>query len=382
MNILLDDSLVCGASIFAPYGALRVLPAGAIDEEAVAWADVLCCRSKVSVDEQLIGQQSLRFVGTATAGLDHMNQPLLRSRHIPFAAAVGCNAESVADYVSAAFCKWLLERNQAPHQLRAGIVGYGHIGRIVAQRMRALGLPLNLSDPPLAAQWQKTPKMAEASVQFEPLARVLEADVVSLHVPLVTAGAWPTRHLLGDRQLAAGLQPKLLLSCGRGETVATEAFTRWCTASDHAGVVDVWETEPEVDMALLDAAWLATPHIAGYSLDGRINATLSVRDSMLSALKLPRATQGAEGLPELNPPPILDVDISGIEEALALVVKIYDPGRDHQHFLKRCAESDRAQAFAGVRKNYWSRRDFRCIRIAGAGGEAARVLGALGFQLQ
>lgn len=381
IKILLDDSLLYAELLFAPYGELRSQPADAINEETLAWADVLICRSKVRIDEALIGSQKLLFIGSATTGVDHVDQAMLCARNIPFFAATGCNAESVADYVVAALCKWLLTEGKMPKGLRAGIIGYGHIGQLVAQRLRTLGLDIGISDPPLAANWELTSTKLSAATQFAPLQSVLNADVVSLHTALVRSGTWPTYHLLQADNLAQ-LRPKsLLLSCARGEVVANKVLIDWAAEPDHRAVIDVWENEPKLDAALLSEAWLLTPHIAGYSLDGRAQATLSVRDAMLYQLNLQQVPTTARLPPEMAPPPVIQADIDSIEEALTLINKIYDPGRDHARFLRALDSTDDTDAFRATRINYWSRRDFSRIRIHGAKGHAAHILGGAGFQL-
>lgn len=381
MKILLDDSLVYGEVLFEPYGELRSLPAALINEEALAWADVLICRSKVRIDEALIGSRQLLFIGSATTGVDHVDQELLRSRNISFFSAAGCNAESVADYVIAAFSKWLLAEARTPQGLRAGVIGYGHIGRLVAQRLEALGLELRISDPPLTAHWNETATKPDVVRCFAPLNSVLDADVVSLHTSLVTSGTWPTHHLLHTGNFTQ-LPPKsLLLSCGRGAVVANDALIDWAVVPGHAAVVDVWEGEPELDEELLNAAWLLTPHIAGYSLDGRIQATLSVRDAMLCRLNMPQAPTNAGLLPEITTPQVIQIDIDSTQEALTLITEIYDPGRDQESFLYARKHTNHADAYTDTRKKYWPRRDFSNIRIQGAKGDAAHILGGAGFQL-
>lgn len=370
LNILLDASVVFGERLFRPLGEVRLKPAHQIDTEDIRWADALICRSKVQVNEQLVAGHHLLFVGTATAGVDHLDEDFLRTRAIPYSDASGCNAQSVADYVIAVFCRWLLVQGRVPAGLSAGVLAYGQTGRRVAERFGQLGLNVKVSDPPLA----KT----RSNLLFATLRATMAADVVSLHAPLVTQGEWPTKGLVDEVALDYTAKEALLLSCGRGEVTSTQPLIAWARQPGHKAAIDVWENEPVVDQTLLDSAWIATPHIAGYSLDGRVNGTLMVRSALLKVLDLPDTPLA---LPELaRPRPVL-TEADSLHDALQVVASLYDPGLDDNHFRVGQRQSDRAAAFRAFRRDYWPRRDFNRMTVQGARGEAADFLAAIGLRV-
>lgn len=370
MNILLDADVLFGEQFFSDLGTVRIRPADQITTSELAWADVFICRSRVRVNAALLGGHRPFFIGTATAGMDHFDEDLLCSKGIPYTSAAGSNAKSVVDYVIASMCLWLQAAGRTLEGLSAGIVGCGHVGSDLLLRLQALGIRVSVSDPPLEAAGRQ-------GLPFRAFEEVLAADIVSLHTSLVNTGDWPTRQLLNAAAFALIPEGSLLLSCARGEVVHDEALLDWAMRPANTAVVDVWQNEPAIDRALLKAVSVATPHIAGYSLDGRAGGTRSLRTSLLKLLG-----QTDKPMPEIaelaKPMPMM---LLTEDSAQAVAIRAYDPRVDDRALRDCQLQPDRAAAFQQLRSSYRMRRDFDQQRIIGARGQTADALLAMGFNV-
>lgn len=230
-------------------------------------ADALIVRTRTHCCRELLEGSAVKFIVTATIGYDHLDTAYLDSAGIEWTNCPGCNASSVAQYVRSSLL--LLARAgvlSLDPSCKVGIVGVGHVGTLVADVCRSLGCSVLLCDPPRAARGEQG---------FVPMSDIeAQCDVVTFHVPLTRDGSCPTFHL-GDAAFFARLRRKpVVFNTSRGAVVDNEA---WVSALDtgqiRAAVVDTWEHEPDVSRALLQRAFIATPHIAGYSADGKANAT-------------------------------------------------------------------------------------------------------------
>ena len=224
-------------------------------------------RSVTQVNEALLADTPVRFVGTATIGTDHVDLPWLERQGIGFSSAPGSNADSVVEYVLSSLLHLARERGFDLFDKVVGIVGVGNVGGRLQQRLQTMGIEVLLCDPPRVDQ--------EGEAGFVDLATLLQqADIVSLHTPLVRSGPWPSWHLFNAEALALLKPDAILLNTGRGSVIdnrALLAFKR--QRPDVTLVLDVWEHEPEVDPQLAALCAVATPHIAGYALDGKIRGS-------------------------------------------------------------------------------------------------------------
>lgn len=239
---------------------VRYLPGREIGPAEVHDAAALLVRTRTRCDAALLEGSSVRLIATATIGTDHIARDYCASRGIAVAAAPGCNAAAVAQYVMAALRTLGLDKPGTT----IGIVGAGHVGSLVAESARKAGLRVLLNDPPREA--------AEGPAGFAPLPELLEkSDIVTLHIPL-----WPENRDFADAAFFAQLRPGAsFINASRGEVVDEDALLASRTKLDRL-VVDVWKNEPDINLALLAAADIATPHIAGYSIQGKINGTQAV----------------------------------------------------------------------------------------------------------
>ena len=383
MHLLIDENIPCAADAFGPLGTVRTMPGRDITSAAVREADVLLVRSVTPVGPALLAGSRVQFVGSATIGTDHIDQAYLRQRGIAFAHAPGSNARSVVEYVLAAVV-YLTTISEMPLRGRTvGIVGCGNIGQRLADRLPALGVRVLRNDPPRAA--------AEGVGDFVGLEEVLRtADIVTLHVPLTTTGAHPTHHLFNTDTLAA-LQPGAwLINSARGAVVDNAALEAALPGGPPArAVLDVWEGEPTPRLPLLAQAALATPHIAGYSYDGKVRGTQMLHDALCAHLGRSSVWSKEAVLavdPEafaLTPP---DPSLPQAAYLHALVRQMYDITADDAALreVTSLPPDERGPHFVNLRKMYRRRRSFGRYTIAAAAvlhAYRTAVADGLGVQL-
>lgn len=355
---------------FGTLGDVVALEGRSLTPEDVCDADLLATRSTTPITRELLEGSRVRFYGTATIGTDHIDIPYLAEAGIPWAAAPGCNANSVAEYVTAAL---LLLGGRHGFELAGktlGVVGVGNVGRRVVAKGRALGMRVICNDPPR----QRDPTDAEAQAFTDLDALLAEADVVTFHVPLNREG--PDRSVgLADAARLARMKPgTLLINAARGAVVVGDALLA-ALASGHIShaVLDTWEGEPDFRPDLLAHVDLGTPHIAGHSFEGKVNGTVMVYEAACAHLGVaPRWT------PQLPTPPVphIDLDASGLapEELLRqLVLRVYAIEEDDQRLRAAAAGDDTARrhAFDQQRKNYPMRREFPATTVSLTGASAA-----------
>lgn len=377
LTIVADENLPFVADAFSEFGTVQALPARQITNRALQYADVLLVRAVTPVNRDLLAGAPVRFVGTATIGTDHVDTGWLRQQGIAFASAAGCNANAVSEYVLTALACVTAMKGLSLPQLELGIVGAGNIGRRVARWARALGLRVLLNDPPLQRH--------TGSAEYLPLEALLEADVVTLHVPLTRKGDDPTWHLFDARRLARLRDDVVLINTARGAVIDNQALGAWLAQRPQAtAVLDVWEGEPAIDAGLLERVFLGTPHIAGYSLEGKVNATALLHRALAKFL-------GQEGSwrPELPVVPAATKTVAGdgtLAEVLhAATSQVYDLRRDDRALRELAAlpPADRARRFEALRADYALRREFAnyAVHLQPMAIDKAAALQAVGFRV-
>ncbi|NVK44079.1 MAG: 4-phosphoerythronate dehydrogenase PdxB [Oceanospirillaceae bacterium] len=375
LNIVADENIPALDALFGPLGSIRRLPGRQMTADALVDADLLLVRSITRVDRALLDGTGVRFVGTATIGTDHVDLDYLAGRGIAFSSAPGCNADAVVEYVLTVLYQLAAEQGFSLRDKTLGIVGVGNVGGRLQQRLERLGIRLLLNDPPRAEQ---TP---QGFVALDEL--LASADIVSMHTPLVRDGLHPTYHLL-DADALSRLKPgAILLNAGRGGAIDNEALLAFARQrSDLTLVLDVWEHEPVVDPELAQRVKFCSPHIAGYSLDGKIRGTHMLYEAVCRYLGTTPEIALEVCLPA---PAIRRVDVSRQVEPLELMRLLYDPYRDDRELRATLAlpEPERGQAFDRLRKTYPVRREFATLRVRGDLDTAlADELAALGFGVE
>ena len=348
------------AEAFSTLGDVQPVQTGEINRSVVQDAEMLIVRSETRVDGALLDRSAVRFVGTATIGTDHIDTAYLAARKIACANAPGSNANSVAEFVVAALfvlarrCGLLLET------LTIGIVGVGNVGSRVAAKAEALGLKVLLNDPPLARQ--------TGDKRYRPLDELMQADIITLHVPFTREGPDATAHFFDAPRLAALKRGVLLINTSRGGVVDSDALIG-AIVDGHIGhtVLDVWEHEPRIDVNLLKHASLGTAHIAGYSLDGKVNAVSMVYGAACRHLKVHPLWAPGHRLPSPVRETIeLPNDIPDSQDLLAHVVsQCYDILQDDAQLrgILTAPDEERGPLFRRLRIEYRLRREFHATTV-------------------
>lgn len=380
MIIVADENIPYVKEAFGSLGEVTLRPGREIDASSVRDADILLVRSVTKVNAKLLADSRVRFVGTATIGTDHIDASYLRKKGVRFAAAAGSNAVSVAEYVTAALFV-LAERGG--YRLKGksiGVVGVGNCGSRVAARAKALGMKVLLNDPPLARKTK--------SRKYLPISRILGADFVTIHTPLTYEGPDATYQLVNEGFVERMKRGSVLVNTARGAIAESRALMR-ALDSDQLGevVLDVFENEPDPWRGLIERAAIATPHIAGYALDGKVRGTEMLYKAACRFLKKKPAWKMAKALP---PPPFgeLTIDARGrddeevIREAVLTVGDIVGDDARMRRILKQPPEQ-RPQFFDRLRKTYPIRREFHNTRIVLTHPRASlkKALSALEFKV-
>ena len=379
MHILADENIPLVDEFFAGFGEIRRMPGRSINRAALENVDVLLVRSVTRVDREMLEGSAVRFVGTCTIGTDHLDLDYFEQAGIEWASAPGCNARGVVDYVLGSLLALSEVRGEALARRRFGVVGAGEVGGRLLEVLRGLGWDVRVCDPP---------RQVREAGDFASLDEILaECDVISLHTPLTLGGDWPTFHLFDQARLSRLRPGTWLINASRGAVVDNAALRDLLLQRpDLEAVLDVWEGEPQVDVALAGLCRIATPHIAGYSLDGKLRGTAQIYAALCAA----RGVEPAIELAQLMPGPALTelafASSADPAEMLATLCRaVYDPRRDDADF-RRSLPGDEAQRRAGfdlLRKQYPPRReiDGLKVRIGGHNPVLATIVEALGARL-
>ena len=370
MKILVDENMPYARELFSRLGEVKAVPGRPIPVAELAGADALMVRSVTKVNETLLANQSIKFVGTATAGTDHVDQAWLAQAGIGFSAAPGCNAIAVVEYVFSSLL-YLAERDGFTLTDRTvGIVGVGNVGGRLQKRLEALGVRTLLCDPPRADNGDEG--------DFRTLDELVqEADILTFHTPLFKDGPYKSLHL-ADEALIRRLKPgAILINACRGPVVDNAALLKCLEAGQDLSVVlDVWEPEPDLNLALLDKVDIGTSHIAGYTLEGKARGTTQVFEAYSKFIG--QAQQVA--LDTLLPPPEFGrITLHGklCQPTLKrLVHLVYDVRRDDAPLRKVAGIPGE---FDKLRKNYLERREWSSLYVQCDDADAAMLLKKLGF---
>lgn len=374
MKILIDENMPYAEQLFSQLGEVILKPGRTLTAGDLIDIDALMIRSVTKVDADLLSKANrLAFVGTATAGMDHVDQALLAERGIFFTAAPGCNKVGVAEYVFSVLMVLSQQQGFSIFDKTIGIIGAGQVGSYLAHCLTGLGINVLLSDPPKQAQ-------GDTRV-FTPLEQLLtEADVITLHTPITQQGEWPTHHLINEQILAGLRGDQILINAARGPVVDNAALKARLQQGDgFTAALDVFEFEPQVDLELLPLLAFATPHIAGYGLEGKARGTTMVFNQYCEFLGKALWANPSSLLP-IAPVPEAVLNRAWDEATLlSLTQLIYDVRRDDALFRRQIHQPD---AFDQMRKQYWDRREYSAIKLVGDDSCQLEPLAQLGFTIE
>ena len=350
-KFLIDENIPYALDAFSKLGSVELIPGREINNNSLRSTDILIIRSITKVNEELLDGTPVKFVGTTTIGSDHIDIQYLQKNNIGFANAPGCNADSVAEYVFAALLTLASSAGFRLEDKSIGIVGYGNIGSRIARIASGFGMTILINDPPLQR------KTGESF--FITYNEALQADIITYHVPLNLTGTDKTYHMLSEAQLKSFDNEKIILNASRGSVVSNDDLKNYLNWQKSAVILDVWENEPYIDIELLDFVQTGTPHIAGYSLEGKVNGTVMIFHSLCKYLMVKK--EWKPDLPFIEKAVIEYPETGTPEESINLVIsEIYDISSDDMKLRKISSftGNGRGKYFDKLRKNYSVRREF------------------------
>ena len=336
MKVIVDDKIPYIREALAQVADEVVyIPGASFTREAVADADALIVRTRTRCNRDLLAGSRVKFIATATIGYDHIDTTYCKEAGIQWTNCPGCNAGSVEQYVHSVLLLLKREKGLSLKDATLGIVGVGHVGSRVARMAKELGMRVLLNDPPRADRGE------EGFVGLDVLAK--ECDVLTFHTPLYKEGIYRTYHLVNNELLFSLKRKPYLINSSRGEVVDTASILAALSAGKvKDAIIDTWENEPEINKDLLKAAYLATPHIAGYSADGKANASRMSLEALCKFFHIDASF-------EIAPPALPCMDIPDDEDEAFL--QRYNPTRDSE-WLKNAPEK-----FEWFRGHYPLRRE-------------------------
>ncbi len=377
MKILADRNIPFVKQCFSSIGDVQTIGGGDITAKAVTDIDILLVRSVTKVTACLLAKSNVRFIATATIGLDHIDQQYLHQNNIGFASAPGSNANSVAQYIVAALLNIAQNHKITLHDKSIGIIGVGNVGSKVEQNCAALGMTVYLNDPPLQRE-TNNPK-------YLPIEKLLDCDFITVHTPLTHQGQDKTFHLADNNFFNSLKEGCTFINTSRGAVADTQAIKNAITSGKlKAAVLDVWENEPNIDAELLEMTDIATPHIAGYSYDGKIAGMIMIYKAACKHFNLTPKFDTTDFIPE---PPVSQLQINTQTDQqkvlLETVEKIYNIKNDDAGLREtlNIPADERGRFFSQLRKNYPIRREFQNTTVISHDSKLNEILTGIGFMI-
>jgi erythronate-4-phosphate dehydrogenase len=380
MKIIADANIPFVKQAFADLGEVTTVAGRRLSPDDVRDAEILIVRSVTQVNRDLLENSKVRFVGTATIGTDHVDLDYLQQNHIGFASAPGSNAISASEYVISAILAMSRKQQFRVTDKTVGIIGCGNVGSRVLARLQALGVQCLVYDPPRALDFNDR--------DYVSWSEVIQADIVTAHVPLTCSGDYPTFQMFNSaffHQLKAGA---IFINTARGRAVEERALMTVLSArEDLQLVLDVWPTEPNINIQLLDKTAIATSHIAGYSLDGKVRGTQMIYHAVCQYFN-------RQPLWEIPPLPFanaytamqFDSSQSDADVIYQCVTNAYDILVDDANLrkIKSISPNQRGDYFDKLRKNYAVRREFANFEVivTQERTELINALTGLGFKVE
>ncbi len=366
MKIVADANISCLDQTFGKHGRVRKVNGRNLSASDLHDAEVLLVRSVTRVDRDLLHNTGIKFVGTATIGTDHLDINWLNKSKIRWESAPGCNADAAAQYTLAMLLLACERLNTDPRSLNVGIIGRGNVGSRLMKLLSALEVKAVTCDPPLADQG------VSGLVSTE---EALSQDIVCVHVPLTKNGLYPTWQMINRQSLGMMKDGAILINSSRGDVVEGQSLEQELRSGRLHAALDVWPGEPGIDPALLKSAIVATPHVAGYSKQGRQNGTHIIYRKFLAW-----AGNSNHVYPTLDTQ--MQRQLKPEDTLFNIIREITHIVGDDQSMRELISmnESKRRLAFDGLRKSYQFRNDFSAWNLSGGTPSLRRQLSDLGFQ--
>jgi len=373
IRITADDKIPFLKGVLEPFARISYLPGSQIGRTQAMKSDALLVRTRTKCNYELLKGTPVKYIGTATIGYDHIDTDFCKENNIRWKNAPGCNSSSVQQYVAASLLRISAEAGFDLKDKTIGIIGVGNVGSKVQNLAEALGMKVLLNDPP-----RERNEKVKSFVSLEHL--LGESDIITLHVPLNLDGQDKTFHLFNRDTFSRIKKGCWFINASRGEVAETEALKDALSGEILAGVViDVWEREPEIDIPLMHMSFLATPHIAGYSADGKANGTAMVVKDLCESFSFPLKDWYPPEVPVL-PEPLLLIDCNGKSNEEILRKAVFHTYNIVEDDVRLRFDPSR---FEKERENYPVRREFSfyTIKLKDGNKEISKLLLKLGFKV-
>ena len=374
MKIVCDNKIPFLKGVLEPYAEVVYLPGRETTPEVVRDADAIITRTRTKCDAALLEGSSVKVIATATIGFDHIDTAWCESHGIVWKNAPGCNSWSVKQYMGSVLATLARKHGFDLSGMTLGVVGVGNVGSKVAEIASLLGMKVLLNDPPRARR--------EGPDGFVSLDEIVDrSDIITLHVPLTREGGDATWHLFDEARISRLNDGQILMNSSRGPVVDNAALKEALKHRALKGaVLDVWEHEPDIDRELMGLLDIATPHIAGYSADGKANGTTASVRTVAEYLGLPLTEWSPAEMPLPAQPLEFTLDAAGKTRQQVLseaVLHTYDV-LDDDRVLR-----EHPELFEKLRGDYPVRREFTAfsVRLEGGTPEEAEILTKIGFNL-
>lgn len=349
MKIIADENIIFVKEACSGLGNVHLYGGREITNALLKDADALLVRSVTEVNSDLLEGTNVKFVGTATIGTDHIDTEYLAEKGICFTDARGCNSDAVAEYVFTALLNISTEQNISLKGKTIGVVGVGNIGSRIVRLAEVLGMKILQNDPPL--------KRKTGNKQFLDLKDLMDVDIITFHVPLNMQGQDRTYHLFDYEKINSLKDGAVIINASRGPVIENSPLEKLIGEKKFTAVLDVWENEPEINIRLLQKITFGTPHIAGYSYEGKINGTVILYNALCGFLN-----QSPHWLPKIPPAKNSLIRINGNstpeKELFKAVNHVYNISSDDKNIRGISKTDNPGKYFDNLRKTYNLRREF------------------------
>lgn len=378
MKIIADQNIPKVKPAFSTLGDVELLPGREITRDHLHDCQCLLVRTVTKIDKHLLHNTPVQFIGSATIGTDHVDLDYLKQQGITFSNAPGCNAEAAAEYVISGIFALSQRKNFNPFTRKAGIIGCGNVGSNLLNKFQTLGIETLICDPPRA-------ELDKGNSSYVDLDTIISAcDLISLHVPHTREGKHPTHHLFNHQNLKLLKKDCLLINAARGSVVDNQTLAQVITQRpDLITFLDTWENEPDLSRSLLKQVDLATPHIAGYSVEGRLRGTQMILEAASRHFGKTSHWHMSRLLPEL-----IDLKIESSNEDLRnwqeVFNKHHDIWQDHRALRQGLVLGDieYSQHFDSLRRVYPDRFEYERYQLVGGQKKAAAIARELLFKVK
>jgi len=368
MKIVADKNIPYLKGVAEHFGDTFYIAGNEFTKETIADADTLIVRTVTYFGKEILDGTKVKLICTATIGYDHIDIQYCQENGIKWYNAPGSNSGSVMQYIVSSLFVISQKKGINLRDKTIGIVGVGNVGKKVAHACRLLGMKVLLNDPP-----RQEAENSNEFVDIETIKR--EADIITFHTPLTKEGSHMTFHLANADFFASLEKKPIIINSARGAIIDTLAIKEAIILQQISGaVIDCWEKEPDIDTEYMNMVDIATPHIAGYSADGKANATRVSLERIAEFWNISKAPINVVKAPDINDP-LINLDAVETYEQLSMaILKTYNPETDHNSLV-----SD-PSAFSTLRGNYPLRREFAAYTVQNTDTNIGKILKELGFK--